>query len=482
MNKKLLSLAFVFSSFMILGVANVNASTITDNALKEIAPDMHNATFKTVKPKNLNEANFIISGYVNNVINLEGYMINADCNEPGYTSCSVQFQSDDYQSHWDIESQTNIVDQGELVSYNINVTYDEPSQSKVNHVKEYIDKLSTATMEDLNTWYKVEDLSLINYYLTSSNSELWRHGSSGRALKYAPQLNKILGGSGISYYINVLAGSQDESLMYESAYGPMTIYYKGYCYGVTENGIYLRRVLYIPEATQNTTNAYVAAAQKRINDYLGNNDVTVSYGGTLASLPDGAEDESITGLSDYYNIEVNERTYKFYIIKGNSSNLVSPKYNGKNIDSNIAISSTSVIPLDTDLTTDVVVSDEIKNALGTSDYKAFDIKLHSNAANKAITTLTNGKFLVSIPVPSELEGKKIVAIYVNEAGEKEKHAVTVKNNMATFETDHFSVYALTENNEITNPKTSDGVLFSFGVCIVSLIGITCTCLYVKKHN
>lgn len=195
---------------------------------------------------------------------------------------------------------------------------------------------------------------------------MWNTGAPGRALKYST-LNNVTSGSNVTYFLDVRAGNQDENLMYEFAFGPMSVFYNGYSYGTKEECLYLKRVIYIPESTENTKEAFVAAAQKRINDYLGNStSAVVSYGGTLRSLPEFSEDEQYTITSDgnYYNIKVENRTYKFYIVKTASDKLVEPTYIGTDIESKIErTSENSNIPLNTSLTVKNVNDSSIKDKI-----------------------------------------------------------------------------------------------------------------------
>ena len=189
-------------------------------------------------------------------------------------------------------------------------------------------------MDEPNKWYISSDLSLINYFLTSTKSELWNPGASSRAIKFINELNVLTEGTNISYYLDVRAGNQDKDMLYESAFGPVTVFYNGYAYGTRETGIYLQYVIYIPKSTKDTKEAYIEAAQKRINDYLGkDNGVLVTYGGLISSLPEFAEDidNPINSDGNYYNISILGKTYKFYIVKVDDSKLVVPKYNAKNL-------------------------------------------------------------------------------------------------------------------------------------------------------
>ena len=444
-----------------------------EDIIKLIAPDGKNATFKVKKPTNIEEGDMLINGYVNNLVQVEGYEIYAGCYIEPYTSCEVTIRSGDYDSKW--ENGEEIVISGWKGSYTINVTYDEPKSNSI--VDNYFNKLNNATMSDPSTYYYVEDLSLINYYLTSDKSELWNPGAPGRALKYST-LNNVTNGSNVTYYIDIRAGMQDETLMFESAFGPMSIFYNGYSCGTKEEGVYLKRVIYIPQDTENTKESYVAAAQKRINEYLGNENVVVSYGGLLSSLPADSEDLDypITSDGNYYNIKIGNRTYKFYIVKALDEKLVKPVYSGCDVESNISITSEdSSVPLDTSITVNEVHDSTIKNLVGTDNYSSYDIELYSDASGKKITQLDNGKFIVSIPVPSKLEGKDLIVYYITQDGTKEEHEVTVKDGFAIFETDHFSIYTLAEKNTNKkvedNPNTYDGITNSVLLGFICLIGL-----------
>lgn len=217
--------------------------------------------------------------------------------------------------------------------------------------------------------------------------------------------------------MDVRAGNQDKDMMYESAFGAVTVFYNGYAYGTRETGIYLQHVIYILKSTKDTKEAYIEAAQKRINDYLGkNNGVLVTYGGLISSLPEFAEDidNPINSDGNYYNISILGKTYKFYIVKFDDSKLVVPKYNAKNLENNIIIKSNdSSIPLDTNISTKIVDNLKLKEKLGTDNYISYDINLYSAAKNAKIEKLKNGLFEVSIPVPTKLEGKTLAIYYEN---------------------------------------------------------------------
>ena len=505
--KKILGVFVFVMVGAILLPNNVFASTTLENVdevMKKISPDLENATFYMKKPTTMEEADFSISGYINKLISGEDYNV-FGFYDIETDNCEVSFQSSDYQPGeyigWNSETNQPIYSDsvGWTKSYNIKVDFVTPSSNAT--VSDYISKLNDLNPTDSSTYYIIEDLSLINYYLTSEKSELWNPGAPGRALKYST-INNVTKGANITYYLEIRAGSQDETLMYESAFGPMSIFYNGSLYGTKEEGVYLKRVIYIPQATADTKEAYIEAAQKRINDYLENNSVVVSYGGLISSLDDGSEDPDYPISSDgnYYNVKIESRTYKFYIVKGTDSQLIEPTYLGLDLESKIEITSEdSTIPLDTALTVKNVDDTSIKNKIETENYYSFDISLYSDAKSSKIEKLNNGKFLVKIPVPTELSGKDLIVYYLTSNGDLEEHAVTIKDSYAEFETDHFSVYTLAEKttsttpttptsntttdstNPTSNPQTGDNIMFYISMLGLSIIGLVGAGLYTRKR-
>ena len=480
----------------------VKISQVTEyekNLIKKIAPDGKNATLKTVKPKDLMEAEFILTNVVNKILNEEQYFAYAWCPDEDFSKSIIEITGNGFNG-----------------IYDINIIYDEPKKN--SYVQTFIDNLKKFE-ETPESAYQVTDLGLINYYMTSSKSELWNAGAGARALRYSDEIIELSKGGNIKFYLDVRAGEQGEELLFENAFGEMTVFYNDYAYGNKQQGIHLKRVIYIPQNTANSPEAYAQAAQKRINEYLGEeNLVSVKYGGKLDSLEEEMLDPSVPIEStdgNYYNITVKGRTYKFYIMKGSEEQIEQPVYQGKDVDTNVEIKSTDAnVPLDTSVKAIKVKNDNIKEILKTENYEAYEISLYSDAKGTSIEKLENGKFIVNIPVPEMLKDKKITAYYINSNGEKEEHIATVKDGIAAFETNHFSTYVLAEkedkqeensnnNNEgnitentnteskdndntnlenIKNPQTGDNIIFFVGMLAISLIGITVTTKIENKRK
>lgn len=487
-NLKKIIFSFIFLCLTVFCISNIEATEYEENLYKRIAPDGQNITLRGIKPQNPLDVEFTYCSLLNKMLNEDGYNAYIYCNGKDVTKCKLGIQSQNFSQEYDV-----------------NVIYEEPSANKA--VESIIGKIKDFDMDNYESYYKITDLELINYYLTGDKSELWNLGAAGRALKFSKDLRELTDGTNISLLLDIRAGIQGKDMMYESAFGPMTFIYNGYVYGMREKqGIHLKRVIYIPESTLDTKEAYIQAAQKRIDEYLGkSNDVEVSYGGLLSSIsdPDYLDPLVPTSSTDgnYYNIKIKGKTYMFYIMKGEDSKLATPTYLASDIKTDITVTSKdSSIPLDTSLNVNVVNNDNIKNLVGTDNYTAYDIKLYSDAKGASIEKLAKGKFKVSIPVSASLNGKEVTVYYMNSDNKLEEYATIVENNTATFETNHFSTYILAEkaitsngvnttnqntnvegDNE-TNPPTSDNVVLYYTLFIISIALLTLVRVSKKSLN
>lgn len=474
----LLTALFIFIAIFIFGITNVNAATeYEENLIYRITPDGKNVTFKTIKPKNKAESYLILSNVVNNILDEEGYTADVHCTDDELTKCDITI----YKSGV-VEPISKTCD--------INVTYDLPEENEV--VDSILSKIKTANDEsDFENFYFISDLNLINLYMTETDIDSIWSQNAARHLKFSKDFIEISNGSDVSFYLETRCGGGGEMYLY--AMGETSLFYDNYNYANICTGIYLQRVLYIPENTKETPEAYVKAAQKRIDDYLGKeNEVKVTYGGSLSSLGEDEEDVIQREKTDgnYYNVTIKDETYKFYIMKGSNKQLEKPKYKGKHIKSNIKITTDNpTVPLDTHLTIETIKNKDIENVIGTDNYYAYDIKLYSDTKNASIKKINNGQFLVSIPLDSSFDGENVIVYYLDNNNKLKKYETIVKDGVASFETDHFSTYILAEetveedtfNNTTENedmlddtPKTGTTNLFQYvmiAIVILSTLGI-----------
>ena len=168
-----------------------------------------------------------------------------------------------------------------------------------------------------------------------------------------------------------------------------------------------------------------------------------------------------------------------------------PVFVAKNLDKDIMITSKeSSIPLDTMIIASIIDKNSkeyqmIKNSLNQNNLYSLDLTLFSNVKNSKITKLDNGIFEVTMPVPTDLEGKNLAIYYVTEDGKVEEHEVTIKDGYATFQTDHFSIYTLAEKtNNILNPKTGDSIILYIilSICSFLMLTICSICLSIKNKR
>lgn len=454
------------------------------------------------KPKDVDESESMLTSIAKDIELPEGYEIQAWC---------VGGDKIDPET-----VHINILYKGIiLLEKDIKAVYKEPSKAVMDKVAPVISKIADKIDEEylMQTGFMLEDLYLINY-LNSTKDGI----DNSLALNFAKDLIKLTNGSNISYKFDFRCGDSGNDLS-SSLGGRVIVYYNGVAVGTTHIALNWSHVLYVPTDTANTDEARIAAALKRIEDYLGTKQgISMTVGGTLESITNEKYDWNANNFFDektcgtnYYNLTINEKIYKFVISEKDISELEIPKYVGSDVISNISITSDATeIPLDTAVTVEKVISDNIQKALGTNVYAAYEISLYSNAKQRDVTKLNNGKFIVSIPVPEILKDKEITVYYINSNGEKEEYTTTVKDGMVLFETAHFSTYVLAEkitedinvgnntdvnntvennttennigsnsniedkNNNIAtgkNPPTGDNILFFIGMLFVGVIGI-----------
>lgn len=447
----------------------------TEEILAKIAPSGV-ITLNVEKPDDADKAYFFLSEVVRNMAKTDKYYI------------EIAFPSEG-----DFDPENGVISfykptTGEWIcDKKIKVAYKESDKSASAKVAPIIKKIAERTKDETNikNSFILDDLYLINY-LNSLKDGI----NSEMSLNFFKELIDLTNGSNIAYKFDSRMGSSSAGLwFYLSGWG--FVYYNGEPIDGAKIGITRSHVLYVPSDTKDTDEARIEAALKRIKDYLGTTDgIKIEVGGTLEST--GSEeyhwnyydliDETTSG-KNYYNITINGKTYKFAICKKDAKELENPKYIASDLISNISIKSdSSELPLDTAIIVKSVTSDDIEKVLGTSVYAAYDISLYSNAKQVNITKLESGEFIVSIPVPEILKDKEVTVYYINSKGEKEEHVATVKDGIASFETDHFSTYVLAEKIDQENPDTGDRIITYIVITILSLIGIVTILFLRKRYN
>lgn len=451
---------------------------------------------KAITPTNdIERSNYVYSHLLNlyPAGNVTGDLSNCDSSN---TKCTLTIYEDD---------------NGE--EHEVSVKWQETNSETKKAIDSYIKQIESnrPTTNGGIITYELSDLNKINYlnhmkFESYPDHFLYMH----QAIKYSPEAKMLLGNNNYDHLL-IRKAVNDEAKIFLWGYGTFTLCHNGIAYGVIDNTLLnYKNVIYIPEDTENTKEAYIAAAKKRIDEYLGNTNSKIEVAGKrdeYKCLGDECYSFSFSKLGDeskmgdyYYNVTIGDVTEEFVIVR-DSSKIETPSNDTKDINTNITVSSTSSeVPLDTIIKVQIVdtvseVFNKINEVLKLEDkqeVQVYDIKLFSESSNKYITKLGNGEFKVSVPIKDSLKGKELVAYYVNDNNEKEVHEVTVVDGIAIFTTNHFSIYTIAEkeknekepedsiNEQI--PPTGDNIITYVAIGMIGLIGLGTGMVLIKKEN
>ncbi len=348
--------------------------------------------------------------------------------------------------------------------------------------------------------FTVTDLELINYWSACTEERT----NENVLINYSDEFKKLIGYK--NFLIDTRMGNSDR--LYTFAQGIAEFKYNGTVYAGREMAVQANHILYVPDSTEDTAEAVTAAAQKRVDEYLGKDKVKLVYMDTLFNVID-AEHFAETGThlspdidleveletegvkkDDYcFKITVNDLEHQL-IVRRDSGKMVTPVYKSVDMATNVSVNTTdSSVPLDTVMKVDELKSgtvyEDIIKTLDVEDNVTYDIKLQSESLDKHITKLNNGKFEVKIPVPEALKGQNLTVYYVDENKKITEHKTTkTDDGYAVFETDHFSIYTLAAKGDspyTQSPATSDSPI-SVAAALASLIAVAFAYKKCTIHN
>lgn len=316
--------------------------------------------------------------------------------------------------------------------------------------------------------FRIVDLEVINMWASGFDPNAISSKYLTGMANYSGELKKYLGNANLDFKV-VYVGAGDDTDLFTVSIGDSVISVNDVICASPEMNVKAQaeHVIYVPDGTATTKEALMSAAQKRINEYLGDSSkVILSYGGSFNTL---GSDESYRqsmlnklGLSapeHYFIATVNGHQFKLLIVP-DSSKMVTPTYKTVDIISNVAITSaSSEIPLDTNIRasklTEGTTYDSIIDKLDVKDNVTFDLKIFSFSKEQYISSISRDKFKVSIPLTAELKGKNLAAYYVGEDGKITKYDVEIVDGCAVFNTDHFSIYTIAEDpTQVTTEATT----------------------------
>ena len=350
-------------------------------------------------------------------------------------------------------------------THTMNIEFEEMDQN----IKQIIDEAKNRIMTQIDT-IVVDDLEFINnFYYNSELSFLSMYNS--QSLYSA--LSKVINNNHISY--NYFPRAGDTGPFGSGSMGGVVLYYDGIAYGrageLTQNE---NHVLFIPDNTENTTEAYIRAAQARIDEYLGENSgLTISYGreaynNEVAFNILGIDQNNYDG--NVYILKYKDKEANILIVK-DSSKMKNSTFNAIDAGNNVVVSSDEA-----NYPTNTVVSFEnvdaslqqyqdLLNQLGLTNAQIINVDLFSPTFGN-ITQFNNVTFNVSFPINIvNYQNKTLYAYFIGPNG-IEEHPITVNDFLGTYSTTHFSTYIISEKVEsssVTNVAiTSNKDSVNFG--------------------
>ena len=338
--------------------------------------------------------------------------------------------------------------------------------------------------------FLMEDLETINYKYAFPSFGEWID-SINAIINYSSEFQNKIGYMNIGTKLDTRAGWDDQFT--SGCFGFLNLLFDGVIYSyVNTTGVKQNNVLYVPDETENTREAYIKAALDRVNKYIPKANVKIEYAGQIADINDfgvlslkDIVDVNKT-LGEYYKVTIGEEEYYYFIAK-DSSKMRTPVMNTVDALTDISIKTdSSEVPLDSKINTVVIdaKSDEYKEFLKKANINnglVVDLKLFSDSINKNISKLENGVFKIYVPLNDELRKLDLTAYYVKDNGEIEKHDVKIEGDYLVFETDHFSTYVI-GGNKLENPATLDNVSTWIITTGVSLLVFAGAVLYKRKFN
>ncbi len=412
----------------------------------------------------------------------------------------------------------SLIDDNEVIlethKIKLDFVYDENLKTEIDEIVASMPK-----GEDMGGGYfaphifKVNDLELVNYWLTCDAET----DNTNKLINYSDEFKNTIGYK--NFEIDTGYGADERFITFAGGDGNFAI--DGTVYASTLMEVEGDHIIYVSDNTVLTEDAMVAAAQKRIDDYLGKGKVVLKSEGTLFELLDrenfaetgqhldpSIDMEAEIGIEgvkseDFVcSTEINGLKYQMIIWRG-SDKMVMPVYKNVDTKTKITVSSDEAfVPLDTLISVEEITKgeeyDKIKKAIDVDLTQSFDIGLYSSSIKENIKKLESGKFTVSIPISEKFDGKDLMVYYVDDKGDTIPHVVTIDtaNNMAVFETNHFSIYTLaaktsapsgegsaenkpTTDTQTKSPETGDNMNMIF---IISLAILSGTYIFLKIKN
>lgn len=432
--------------------------------------------FKKIAPKGIIELNSVaiddpafmetcISAALSKY-NTDKFWVYGYCEE-GYENCSLSISDTTYTYR--------------SKNFDIEYKFMKTDNEILTKVEKYIDKFEGDQENFEPNLFILDDLENINYKYS-----VIKHGKENinvinSTINYSSEIKKLLDYGNLTAIIDTRAGWEEEFTA--GGFGFLNLLYDDVIYGVANQvGVKQINVLYIDDSTTNDRESYIEAALKRVQDYLPNAKVKLTYAGKINEIDQTNLMVPISELIDvnktlgeYYTLTIDGVDHSFFIVK-DSSKMKYPEMNTVDLKTNIKINSDSFeVPLDSKISANTVDNNseeykDIMKKLKLNNGMMYDLKLYSTSLETYVKKLENGKFRVFIPINEKYLNKDLKAYYVRDDGFIEIYDILKENGFAIFETDHFSTYTIGAS-DFVNPKTGDNIIIWIILALVSIIGL-----------
>ena len=359
-------------------------------------------------------------------------------------------------------------------THTMNIEFEETNQEHQQIVNEALAKLANQNLD-----VTMDDMEYVNSFYYDDPNQPSATNFNSKSLY--DKFTKIIDNKHIGYFFIEEGGLGN--LFFGEIGGKVALFYDGVAYGTTDSIMRAskKHIIYIPDNTEDSTEAYIKAAQKRIDDYLGkNSNVTISYNGIVDYNEVGEdvlEEELFDGKS--YKITYKDREDYILIVK-DSSKMKTATFNATDVSSNITVSSDNAsYPTNTVVSSNQYNNNQYKDILdklGLKDAQIVDINLYSPSIGN-IDKFENVDFDVNVPINLKgYKGKKLYAYYIKDDGSIEEHPIELDDFIGEFKTSHFSTYIISEKVddkilEKYNPDTADNIITYIVMAIIGLSGL-----------
>ncbi len=341
----------------------------------------------------------------------------------------------------------------------------ESKKVKISFTGVYDESIS-AKLEDAMEKIKnskdfiVNDLNYIQYSLDNTTDSFYFDDHI-----YTDEFKKLNLDEKI--YVKYYGRAGDALPFFSYSFGTYLLAYGGIYYKYLDSGPYkgtaVHDVLFVPEGTDKKD--YAAVLEYRIKQEYPNSKVSVvekeqtmqeyvleKYGevylediqNIAGKMKENGYEENLT----LYEVTVDD--LKETVLISANKDIVLKPISTKDEETGVVVESDEMnVPEDVKVEVKIVDRNDpkLKDAqeiIKNDKIKAYDISLNSESEGQ-ITKTKAGKFQVTIPLGKESVGKHYVAYFIDSEGKIQRHVVKVdKEGNATFKTNHFSRYIISE--------------------------------------